>query len=112
MPQTTHNVEKKGVSLYFQRCAHVVERRFGEQILLFPLARSQEAVQAIYSLADVAAMIWEGLGQRCTIAEIASRITQHFRVEIEQAEADVRRFLEALCATGLVDKMAINAENN
>ena len=68
----------------------------GEAIVLTP------ADSKIRTLNPTGSRIWELLGGKPTVAEIVDRIHREFDVTRDEAESDVRAFLDDLAAKGLV----------
>ena len=59
-------------------------------------------LDAIFTLNEVGALIWERVDGTATVAEIAAAVAAEFQVSEPEALADTRDFLTALAAEGLV----------
>jgi hypothetical protein len=55
-----------------------------------------------YETNAVGGLIWELLDEPRTVADIVDRVVARFRVDPEQCQADVLKFLEALGKSGLL----------
>jgi hypothetical protein len=68
----------------------------GEAIVLTPMNSK------IYNLNETGSRIWAWLDDRPTVGELAARMQSEFKVDEEQAQADIIAFLEELVARGMV----------
>ena len=68
----------------------------GEAIVLTPMNSK------IYNLNETGSRIWEWLDGEPTVGELAARMQSEFKVDKEQAQADIIAFLEELVARGMV----------
>lgn len=68
----------------------------GEAVLVLPKAGQ------IKVLNDVGTFIWTLLDGKLSIAEIARRISQEYRVEYDQAQEDALQFLSDLNTRGII----------
>jgi hypothetical protein len=68
----------------------------GEAIVLTPMNSK------IYNLNETGSRIWAWLDDSPTVGELAARIQSEFKVDKEQAQADIIAFLEELVARGMV----------
>ena len=68
----------------------------GEAIVLTPMNSK------IYNLNETGSRIWAWLDDGPTVGELAARMQSEFKVDKEQALADIIAFLEALVARGMV----------
>ena len=75
----------------------------GEAIVLTP------ADSKIRNLNETGSRIWEMLAEKPTVGEIVERIQQEFDVSREQADADVRAFVEDLAAKGMVTVVPVKS---
>ncbi len=55
-----------------------------------------------YGVDAVGARVWDLLRQPCTLVSIVTAISAEYGVPVSQCEADVREFLDALAADGLL----------
>ena len=68
----------------------------GEAIVLTPMDSK------VHSLNETGSRIWELLEDEPTVGEVVAQIHGEFKVDAEQAEADVISFLEQLAGSGMV----------
>jgi hypothetical protein len=87
--------------VYLRNC-DIVFREIDEEMLLVPVRGSIVDLQGLFTLNASAALIWQRLGHPCTTGELARALVEEFEVEEEQAQADVRSFLDLLVAEGCV----------
>jgi hypothetical protein len=52
----------------------------------------------------VGGLIWELLDEPRTVSDIVERVVARYRVDREQCQADVLKFLDALAESGLLDR--------
>lgn len=85
----------------FRRAAGVLERRFGDEVLL--AARGRRDVDR---LAGTGAAVWELLDGPRTAAELAAALEAAYEAGPGSIERDVRALLEDLAARGYVEEVA------
>ena len=89
-------MEKDFLDLCFERQNAIVTRRVAGEVILVPIDRRIPGEPSLYTLDPVAAFLWESLDGRETGRGIAGRLQEIYEVDSNQAEADVRLFLEQL----------------
>jgi Coenzyme PQQ synthesis protein D (PqqD) len=55
-----------------------------------------------YEANTLGSLIWEQLEEPCTADDIVERIVSRYRVDREQCQADVSKFLDSLAQVGLL----------
>src|SRR5262245_59436101 len=60
------------------------------------------ATGSYYAIPDVGAFVWEAIEARCSLEEIALRVSASFEVSVEQARVDILEFAERLMQEGVV----------
>ena len=60
------------------------------------------ATGSYYAIPDVGAVIWQGIEERCSLQEIAVRVSANYEVSVEQAGADALELAERLMQEGVV----------
>jgi len=83
------------------RGREVVTRRIADETLIVPIAGGVGDLDAIYTLNEVAARVWELLEQPITAEQIVDAIVEEFDVTRERAVEDVSDLLETLEQAGL-----------
>lgn len=73
-------------------------REIDGEIVLLDLAGS-----AYYSVGHAGVVLWPSVVEGATVAQLTDVLVERFRLEPQQAERDVRDFLEALGEEGLLE---------
>jgi hypothetical protein len=74
-----------------------VSAQLGEETVILNVESGQ-----YYGLNEVGARVWELIQQPRALAEIRTALLEHYDVEPEVCERDLRRIIEDLMANGLV----------
>jgi len=80
-----------------------VTRRIGNQILVVPLTGGVGDLNAIYSLNETGAAIWQMVRDRMPLPQIVAAVCRKFEVSAEEATGDIKDFLADLHHSGLID---------
>lgn len=80
----------------------LVTRRVGGETILVPVRGHVADLESIYTLNDVASLIWERLERGASIATVVEVVCREYAVAPEEARADVTAFLEELQRAGLI----------
>jgi hypothetical protein len=80
-----------------------VTRRIGNQTLVVPLTSGVGDLNAIYSLNETGAVIWQMLRDRMPLPQIVAAVCRQFEVSAEEAAGDIRDFMADLHHSGLID---------
>ena len=83
----------------------IVSRRIEEEVILVPIRQNVADLESIYTLSEVGAHIWEQIDGRRTAADILSLIVEEFEVSEEEAQRDLKEFIEQLSAIGAVTRL-------
>jgi len=86
----------------YTRDVSVVFRKVAEELILVPIKQKAGEVESIYTMNEVAARIWELLDGTKTLGAIRNTIVDEFEVSLEEAEKDLREFLQQLEQIGAV----------
>lgn len=89
-------------SQVFVRSQSVVSRRVAGETLIVPVRGKVGDLASIYSFNTTGSLIWESLDTAKGFAELISIIEQEYAVEHDQAEKDVKQFLNEMLAADLV----------
>jgi hypothetical protein len=68
------------------------------------------ATGSYYAMAGVGAVIWQGIDERCSLQEIAVRVSANYDVSVEQAGVDVLQLAERLMQEGIATLAADSPE--
>ena len=83
----------------------IVSRRIEDEVILVPIRQNVADLDSIFTLSEVAAHIWEQIDGRRTNAEILSLIVEEFDATEEEAEKDLKEFLEQLSVIGAITRV-------
>jgi methyltransferase-like protein len=86
----------------FRKTTNIVSRKIAGETILVPITGRLADMQRIFSLNPVAEFIWEQMDGNKKLAEIHDDILNHFHVEKEQAELDIKEFISDLIKEGLI----------
>jgi hypothetical protein len=92
----------------YQRRPGVVARRVAGELLLVPLAGRAVDERArsaeLYVLNHTGEFLWENLSSPITMADLARKLMDEFKITAELARADAEKFLESLREVGAVSE--------
>ena len=83
----------------------IVSRRIEDEVILVPIRQNVADMESIYTLSEVGARIWEQIDGRRTTAEILHLIVEEFEVTEEEAEKDLKEFIEQLSVIGAIARV-------
>jgi len=84
--------------IYIQRSPMVAYRRLGQEVIVMSASDS-----TLFSLNEVASVIWEAADGRTALSEIVRRkICEEFDVDFAQASQDAEELVRGLAARGLL----------
>jgi len=83
----------------------IVSRRIEDEVILVPIRQNVADLESIYTLSEVGARIWEQIDGRRTNAEILPLIVGEFEVSEEEAQKDLKGFLQQLSAIGAITEV-------
>ncbi len=90
------------MTVRYQRCRDVAERRVGVERVLVPVARSAQMGVSVVSLNEVAGQVWDALAQPQSVDALVADVVGAFEVSRETAREDVQRLLGELVEAELV----------
>jgi len=85
----------------YRKNPDVVSRKIAGELFIVPVRGKLADMQRIFALNSVAQYVWEELGQK-KLDDILSDVINRFEVEKDQAETDIREFIEELYAANLI----------
>jgi hypothetical protein len=88
--------------MQYVRSESVVSRVIAGETLIIPVRKGVADLASIYSLNQVATVIWQAIQQPRRREEIVAAIAQEFVIEPHQVERDVEIFLDDMHAAGLI----------
>ena len=80
----------------FARNEQVVSRKIVDELILVPMRKDVADMETLYTLNEVGARVYELIDGSRPVGEIVSAVVNEFDVTEEQAESDVREFVEQL----------------
>jgi hypothetical protein len=86
----------------FARSQSVVSRRVAGETLIVPVRGKVGDLASIYSFNSTASLIWQSLESPKRLDELVSAVESEYVVEHDQAEQDVKQFLQDMLAADLV----------
>jgi hypothetical protein len=86
---------------YIRNNAYIF-RKVVDELILVPVHKNVADMDAIYTLNEVAAFLWELLEQPKTKAEMQLALMDNYSVDPDVAAQDLNEFLESLQALGAI----------
>ena len=87
----------------FVRSQSVVSRRVSGETLVVPVRGKVGDLASIYSVNEVASLIWQLLEIPRDVFELVSAVEREYDVDPQQAQQDVSKFLNDMLSVGLVE---------
>ena len=84
----------------FQKSEQIVDRKVRNERILVPIGGHADELDSVYTLNDVAAVIWDSAIGGRTEAEIIQDVQTTFEIDLQTATADTRRLLDELISVG------------
>lgn len=81
-----------------------VRRTVGDSYMVVPVGMRTRDVQGVIALSESGALLWEKLEQGATESELVEVLLAEYEVEREQAEADVKAFVDELRSSGILEE--------
>jgi hypothetical protein len=86
----------------FKVNGEVVSRKIAGEAFLIPIRGKLADMQCIFSLNPVAEYIWSQLDGQNSLEKIRDHVMEVFDVEKQEADSDIREFIEDLLKSGLI----------
>jgi hypothetical protein len=90
------------LELVYVRSQSVVSRRIAGETLIVPVRGKVGDLASIYSFNQTGSLIWQSLESPKTSSELISIVEEEYAVDRDQAERDVKQFLQDMLAADLV----------
>ena len=87
----------------YVRSQAVVSRRIAGETLIVPVRGKVGDLASIYSFNETGSLIWQTLESPKRLAELIDAVQQEYAIEREQAERDVKQFLNDTQSVGLIE---------
>ncbi len=101
MESVEDSASRPGTQL-FVRSQSVVSRRVAGETLIVPVRGKVGDLASIYSFNSTGSLIWQSLELPKCFEELVSAVESEYAVERDQAEQDVKQFLQDMLAADLV----------
>jgi hypothetical protein len=86
----------------FAKAGNLVTRSVAGEVLIVPVSDRVGDLDAIYTLNEIGAAIWQMIDGHNCVSQIVDAITRQYQVDAEDAEKDVLDFLASLEAANLI----------
>lgn len=87
----------------YVRSQSVVSRRIAGETLIVPVRGKVGDLASIYSFNATGTLLWESLASSQSFADLVEALEHEYTVEHEQAEHDVKQFLNDALNAGLIE---------
>jgi Coenzyme PQQ synthesis protein D (PqqD) len=87
----------------YVRSQAMVSRRVAGETLIVPVRGKVGDLASIYSFNQTGSLIWQSMESPKTLRELISAVQREYAVAGEQAEKDVKQFLQDTLSAGLVE---------
>lgn len=86
----------------FNKAPNIVMRNVGGETLLVPIALHIVDLRRLFTLNPVGVTLWNGIDGSRTVSELCSLVVAEYDVTPQEADRDVKEFLNGLAGAGLV----------
>lgn len=86
--------------MIYEKADSMVFRKIEDETILVPIRNNAGDLQNIYVLNEVGARVWELLDGKREIENISNIISSEYDIMPEEAERDIREFIEDLKSIG------------
>lgn len=86
----------------YERNPDFIFRRIVDEAVLVPIHQDVADMDCIYTLNEVAALIWQRLAEPATGAELQQAVLGEYETDPEKVAADLGRFLEGMAAINAI----------
>jgi hypothetical protein len=107
--QETQSQENVHAEQIFVRSQSVVSRRVAGETLIVPVRGKVGDLASIYSFNETGSLIWQSLETPKSVSELINAVEQEYAVKPDQAERDVKQFLNDMLSVGLVEARPVVA---
>jgi len=90
----------------FIRNREVVSRQIEGELIIVPIRHGVGDLNSLYTLNQVGTVLWDFMREEHTVPEMLNRVCAEFEVTPEQAQNDIRDFLDSLLEEKLVQLVA------
>jgi len=90
----------------FIRNREVVSRQIEGELIIVPIRHGVGDLNSLYTLNQVGTVLWDFMQEEHSVPEMLNRVCEEFEVTPEQAQNDIREFLDSLLEEELVQLVA------
>jgi hypothetical protein len=102
-PELVEDFGRSHFEQVFVRSQSVVSRRVAGETLIVPVRGKVGDLASIYSFNEVGSLIWQSLESPKGLAKLITVVEQEYAVAHDQAERDVKQFLNDMLSADLVE---------
>ncbi len=89
----------------YQRNEDFIFRKIVEEIILVPIKQNVAEMEAVFTLNEVGAFLWEQLGQPRSLSELHNAVLNEFEADPAIVLEDIEAFLNEAEAFGAVKEV-------
>jgi hypothetical protein len=82
--------------IIYKKNPKIVARKSGDEYILVPITDNVANMEAVYTMNETAAFIWENIDGTRSIEEIAGSLSDEYETDKDTAMADVIELIEDL----------------
>lgn len=86
----------------YKRNPEFIYRRVSDELILVPIHKNMADMEAIFSLNEVGAFIWDKLEFPLSLEQIEKTLVGEFDAELRIIQSDIKQFLAEMVALGAV----------
>ena len=89
----------------YQRNEDFIFRKIVEEIILVPIKQNVAEMEAVFTLNEVGAFLWEQLGQPLSLSELHNAVLNEFEADPASVLEDIEAFLKEAETFGAVKEV-------
>ena len=89
----------------YQRNEDFIYRKIVEEMILVPVKQNVAEMEAVFTLNEVGAFLWEQLGQPRSLSELHNAVLNEFEADPASVLEDIEAFLKEAEAFGAVKEV-------
>jgi len=89
----------------YQRNEDFIFRKIVEEMILVPVKQNVAEMEAVFTLNEVGAFLWEQLGQPRSLSELHNAVLNEFEADPASVLEDIEAFLKEAEAFGAVKEV-------
>lgn len=92
----------KEVKETYYRNPDFIFRKIVDEMILVPIHKNVADMDAIFTLNEVGAFVWENIEQPSSLDELQKSLAHEFDADVETIQSDLRQFLTEMVNIGAV----------